>query len=219
MRIVGTLVWILLSMACLAQNDSLMLTNNTPFEEGIYLTREAFTNNRPDFQWEEVGGNIFINQKNHTARIEGLYSKLDSIRKPLPNIWGFCRFGVPFRQIDTIDNYQRFSTIKVRGRLCYYNYLQPVEETVEIIAYNPKTGIPFRRGQVNHEEEELVARFFEYETGQEYDFDLTVFMDYIRRRDEKLWNSLNKLAAEEANKKLYKCLLIYNDRHPLFIDK
>ncbi len=209
------LLLLLWSFVCFAQNDSLILSNSTKFEEGIYLTYEAFAHNQPDFSWQEVGGNIFINQQNHTAKIQGLYVKMDSIKRDLNQVWGFCRFGVPFKQIEQIADYQRFSTIKVRGRLCYYSYLKPVEKTIEIVAYNPKTGRPFRRGEVNNLEEEKVAKVFEYETGKQFNFTLPDFMAYISDKDQSLWRSLDKLSKEQANAKLYKCLLIYNDRHPV----
>lgn len=208
-------LFLFFTVICLSQNDSLFLNNNTQFRDGIYLNYEAFKNNQPDFTWEEVGGNIFINQQNHTAKIEGLYLKKDSVKVILPAIWGFSRFGVPFRQIELVDGYQRFSTIKVRGRLCYYSYVRPVEKTVEIVAYNPKNRMPFRKGQVNNREEEVVEQFFEYETGTLYDFNLIVFLAYISDKDKSLWKTLNNLSKEEARAKLYKCLLIYNDRHPV----
>lgn len=209
------LLFLFLNIVCFSQNDSLFLSNAVKFEEGIYLTYDAFAHNQPDLTWDEVGGDVFINQKNHTAKIQGLYTKLDSTKKDLDEIWGFCRFGVPFKQIEQIDDYQRFSTIKVRGRLCYYAYTRPVEKSIEIVAYNPKTGIPFRKGEVQNSKEVKVAKIIEYETGKQFDFELPVFMDYIVERDHSLWKSLHKLSDQAAKEKLFKCLLIYNDRHPV----
>ena len=79
-------------------------------------------------------------------------------------------------------------------------------------AYNPLTGRPFRTGKVLREKEILVERMLSFETGQLADFNLENFKTWIAD-DSTLLKSFLELTPAEQQEKLFKTLLIYDDRN------
>ena len=109
-----------------------------------------------------------------------------------------------------------FVGLKVRGKLCYYAYETKEERWVEIAAYNPLTGKPFRKGKVSKEIEVVREYLLHFENGQVRAFDKAGLLHFIED-DEQLWKTVDELTDEEVKRKLYKCLLIYDDRNPVYL--
>ena len=109
-----------------------------------------------------------------------------------------------------------FAGLRVRGRICYYAY--DVEETkmIEIAAYNPLTGRPFRKGAVARKEAVTREEMLHFEDGRQSPFHKEAFLDWIAD-DPQLWRTVAELPEEELKEKLYKCLLIYDDRNPAYV--
>ena len=55
-----------------------------------------------------------------------------------------------------------------------------------------------------------------FETGEVADFTIENFLKWILD-DPRLIQSINELSQEEAQEKLFKCLLIYDDRNEVFV--
>ena len=193
-----------------------LVTKNFKFNDGIYLTFEAFQQNRPDYLWTEVNHQVFINGDSFISKAEDFI--LASGKKiPAADVWGYTYNGIAYIRIDAKEEaFATFSAIRVRGELSYFIYTEEVEKWVEINAYNPLDGRPFRTGKVLTKENVTREKILHFQTGMIEDFSLTNFLRIVETKDIQLWNALKDLPAAEAQEKLFKCLLIYDDRHEVF---
>ncbi len=200
------------------QPDSVQVTRNFEFGDGIYLSFEELQANRPSLEWNEVDVQLVASQQSFTAQVAYIRRK-DGSELPPDSIWGICLQGTPFIRLpDTAVNRQAmtFAGLRVRGRICYYTY--EVEETrmVEIAAYNPLTGRPFRRGSVPKQVALVREKMLHFENGNQAAFSRENLLEWIKD-DPQLWRTVAELSDEEAEEKLYKCLLIYDDRNPAYV--
>jgi hypothetical protein len=200
--------------------DSLAVTNDMQFSDGLYLSAFSFRSNEPDVRWESVGGDLFINPNTDIARFR-LLGVRDSIPEGLQrveDIWGFTYQGAPYIRIprEKPDDLPRFALLRVRGKICYYTYEVEEKKEVVIKAYNPLTGQPFRQGTVETEERVRIKKILHFERGENSDFTLPVFREWIQD-DKRLVKTIDDLSPEEAEEKLFKCLLIYNDRNLVYV--
>lgn len=87
---------------------------------------------------------------------------------------------------------------------------------VQVAAYNPLTGRPFRVGTVEREEEIIVEKIMRFETGEVAEFTFENVLAWIQD-DPLLVETILELPDEEKQEKLFKCLLIYDDRNEVFL--
>ena len=85
-------------------------------------------------------------------------------------------------------------------------------------AYNPYTGIPFRSGIIERKKNLKIEKILNFETGEIADLTVENIKKWISD-DQKLLDTMNELSAEEAEDKLFKCLLIYVDRNVIRVKK
>ncbi len=198
--------------------DSVLVTKNFKFEDGIYLTFQAFQNNSPDYSWNEVNSQVFINGESFISKTENFVLK-NGTQLPFLNVWGFSYNGIPYIRVRNEAAFATFSALRVRGKLCYFSFEDRVSEWVEISAYNPVNGRPFRTGKVEKIVEVVKEKMLYFETGEIQDFNHTNFLLAIKDLDPPLWNTLADMGPEEVKDKLFKSLLIFDDRHEVYIKK
>ena len=203
-----------------AQNDTTLLTKNFKFTDGIYLTFAAFQRNQPDLQWKEVRAQVFSNPQTFLTQIEDLQLKDTTQHQiKLTDVWGISLDGIPYLQLpaDAVDGeLATFAGLKVRGKLCYFEYERTEETDVKIQAYNPLNGRPFRTGFVKRTLPVLYPRILNFNTGEITPFDKENLLEQIEE-DQQLIRTIEQLSPREVADKLFKCLLIYDDRNPAFI--
>ena len=87
-----------------------------------------------------------------------------------------------------------------------------------MFVHNPYTGE--RIGSRNIINKELVAvqRILHFQTGETTDFNLTNMRTWTED-DAGLHKSLIEMKEKDVEEKLFKTLLIYNDRNPIYIEK
>ncbi|MEN0004249.1 MAG: hypothetical protein AAF798_08905 [Bacteroidota bacterium] len=208
--ILGLLIAI--SGTMLAQADSLLLTNGFKFKDGIYLSFNDFQNNQPAFTWEQLEASLVTSARNMGAQVEYIRQR-EGAPIPLSAVWGFSLKGIPYIQVPAVDKaYAKFAGFKIRGKICFFIVEQEQSQKVEIKAYNPLTRRPFRKGEV--ENEVLVEQGFmlHFETGAIADFNYEEVLQWIAD-DKELLESVTELTEEEVAQKLYKCIMIYDDRN------
>jgi hypothetical protein len=201
--------------------DSLQITNNFEFSNGVYLTINDLQKNQPNYNWQEVKASAHINREKNIVRFEYL-NIVDSLENVLQNLantnfWGVCVNGVPYiRVADTMLHEVQFVGLRTRGRICYFEYDSYEMSIVPMTIYDPNTRKPV--WVQNVENKELVTRekMMDFSTGTVEDLDISIFKDWIKN-DAQLMNTINDLSEKEVNKKLYKMMLIYNDRHPYLL--
>lgn len=207
------LFFIAIATIAIGQIDTsqIQLTNKTNFVDGVYH-QQNWTTNQPDWSWEEVDTRLFINEKNGTAHIE--YIKAKQPHQPI-EVTAIVKKGKLYLDIPN-DESSVLKKFKDYGALCYYEKDTTYVKDIEMSAYNPLTGRPFRTKTIQREITERQAFFYNVKTREYQPLTLENLLKAIST-DKKLTKSILALPPEEARQKLYKTLLIYNDRNPIYI--
>ncbi len=194
----------------LSGQEKVVLNNDFKFKDGLYFSIESFKANEPDIEWEDTHTELFVHPDKQSAIVYFL-SFQDTLED---KIWGFSYKGVPFLRIvkDVDSDYSEYSALSIRGKLCYFVFETRETKEVVIKAYNPLTGRPFREGTVENIETIRNRQLLHFGTGEIADFTVESFVNWIQD-DEQLVKTIQDLSSKEAEEKLFKCLLIYNDRN------
>ncbi len=201
--------------------QDIQLSKNFLFKDGIYLDLQAWQSNHPSLRWDEVEAVYFINPQTHLAQIQRIRVKENGDTLNLSSIWAICSDGIPYVKIPHEEinrELASFAALQVRGKICYFSYPDWRNKKYEIAAYNPLNGRPFRKGTVDREEEFVLEKMLDFETGRLADFTVDNFLDWIQD-DPRLVATVNSLDENEQKEKLFKCLLIYVDRNPVSLKK
>ncbi len=199
-----------------AQEAQAVVTKNYKFNDGIYFSFADFQKNKPVLKWEELHGNVFSNPENFTVKAEILKQKSlgPSAENLLDSIWGFTMGGIPFVKIEKRKNepLTLFSGIRVRGALCYYSYETREEKEIVFSAYNPVTAAPFRRSVEKRNLKIKKEKILLFKTGEVLDYNYENMVVCLKD-DPTLLRAIYQIEDYELEEKMFKCLLIYNDRH------
>lgn len=204
--------------------QKIQLTNEFEFKSGLYFSFESFQNNQPDLTWDEVHYDAHANQEKRAIQFKFLY-QIDSATKtetelPLENIWGICSEGIPYIRV-TIPSRgtSEFTALRTRGRICHYTFDAYVVKKVPMTIYDPNTGKPVLKKDIENKKLVTVEQMMNFEDGKIIEFTLPNFKTWIKEIDEQLTATLETLSEKEATEKLHKTMLIFNDRNPIYISQ
>lgn len=194
------------------------LTNTFGFSNGIYKSFEEFKENKPSVSWQDVTSDLVVLESVHKAKLGNLLSVLDSSAINIGNIWGFTVNGVPYKKVldEEGNGFYSFSGLQLRGQICYYEYDMVTQVPVEVSAYNPLTGKPFRTSIIMREKKEKFKIMLDFKSGNEDIFSLESVSRWIAS-DKKLLETFNQTELTDKKKKLLKFIQIFNDRNEVFI--
>ncbi len=213
-----------------AQSDTVYLSKNFKFQDGVFLSFEDFKNNTPTYKWNEVEAGVHSNPQNFLAQMFGLRVKNMEVKEGeaqksriinLDSIWGICLDGIPYIRLSREELNKEnvvFAGLRLRGKICYYEYEEFVIQKKEMSAYNPVTGHPFRTRDVDVKVKLIHKNMLHFETGETAAFSKGNFKEWIKD-DKKLYKTVNDLSPLEVEEKLFKCLLIYDDRNLVKVKK
>ena len=210
----------LLSLPLMAQ-DSLRVTKNFHFTDGVYFSVSELQSNQPAHKWEDLDVWFFTNPQTYVTQVAHISNKADGQHIDLAKVWALSLDGIPYIRLpegETRREMPTFAAVKLRGKICYYAYPDWRVKKVRISAYNPLTGRPFRTGFVDREEEVFVEKMLHFESGEITDFTTENLLRWIQD-DPALVAIVKELPPGEKQEKLFKCLLIYVDRHEAFLKK
>jgi|APTNR8051073442_1049403.scaffolds.fasta_scaffold00134_46 hypothetical protein len=223
-------LFLLMTIALPAQSDSFLLTKNFVFKDGIYLSLSALHQNTPDYEWDELEALLTTSARAFVAKVAMLKTKTGK-NIDLHSVLAISLEGVPYVRITHTQTREAepsreqpsreqqavvFAGLKVRGKIAYFSYETDTTELVEISAYNPLTKRPFRKGSVPVKSSLTVDKIFYFPDGRIADFTRERLLEWIGD-DKQLWNTVNELENDPNREKLYKCLLIYDDRNKFYI--
>ncbi len=198
--------------------DSLRVSKNFLFKDGIYLSLESFQNNQPDYRWEEVESNLFANPQTFLATVDFIkVNNGDSLI--LEDIFSLSLSGIPYIYLEEAPSYKDLTTfvaLRVRGKICYFTYADSKSVRFPMSAYNPLNGKPFRTAVIEREQDVVIEKMMLFATGEVTDFNKINLLDWIQD-DAGLSKAVAELTPQETKEKLFKCLLIYDDRHEIFV--
>lgn len=219
--IYGCLMLTLQSLGFGQHADSVLITKNFAFEDGIYLSFEAFQSNKPDLEWTEVRSSYFVNAKRFVAQVESMeWSSVALHREPLEleQVWGFTLGGIPYVRVPGASEDSELTTyagLQVRGKICYFSFETRETRQVAVSAYNPYNGLPFRTGVVERDEWVENPWMLHFEHGLMQPFNQNNLLNWIED-DQRLYKTVEELSHQEVEEKLFKCLLIYVDRNAVY---
>lgn len=192
------------------------LTNNYSFKDGIYLRFE-------DFKKDASSKNNIIDSLQYDLNAEenililSAHSQklLDSL---IPDkIWGLCINQIPYiRTEDQQDGRFYFVKLHVLGKISYYYYKAFREKEVIMYVHNPYTGERIGKKNISNRNLEFIQKILHFDSGEITDFNFDNFLNWSKD-DLGLYKSLSEIKSEEREAKLFKSLLIYNDRNPVYI--
>ena len=199
-----------------AQSEVEVVTKNYKFNDGVYFSFSDFKQNQPILRWEEVQGSLFSNPEAFTVKAETLKQKSlgPTAENLLDSIWGFTIGGIPYIKIKKKegDLLTLFSGMRVRGQLSYFSYVVREERDINFSAINPYTAKPFRstieKRNLKFKKEKILL----FDSGEIMDYSYEN-MEILMKSDPTLLRALYQIEDYELEEKMFKCLLIYNDRH------
>jgi len=213
------IILFILLVSCFSarSQDSILVTKNFHFEDGLYANFDALKNNQPTMLWEEVTATYFSNPRSLTTQVSELILKETESEIDPQKFFAVCIDGMPYIGLkeSIFDKKGIFAGLKVRGEIGYFSYEKTAMEKVKIQAYNPANGKPFRTGFVEKEKTNLFEKILIWNTGEQVNFTQKNLLRFIKN-DKPLSTSVEELREWEIEEKLFKCLLIYNDRHSVY---
>lgn len=221
-----TLLLSFLSFCTLAlgQAEGVFLDRNYEFRDGLYLSLAAFQSDTPDIPLDKLEGRLVTNDETGLTKSDYLAMKTDTgaLEIELEDIWGISLDGVPYIRVTEEtgeeDQFATFAKLSVRGAICYYTFESEEARYVEVKAYNPLNGKPFRRGRVKNMETVNNKRMLRFDTGETAPLSRENLLSWVQD-DPQLTEAVEALEGENVEDKLYRSLLIYDDRHPVFITR
>lgn len=204
-----------------AQSDSVLLTKNFKFEDGVFMDFKDFQNNNPTYRWNEIEAGIYTNPSTFLTQIHYMKVKQgrEVVEVDLDKVWGVSLDGIPFVQLNKEELKKEnavFSALQVRGEICYLDYDVEVKKMIPMPVYNPLTGKPFRSMNVERKVPVKFRKMMHFDSGVIEDFTVNNFKHWIKD-DQELYQTVSELNELEAEEKLFKCLLIYVDRNEKMI--
>ncbi|MBL7814670.1 MAG: hypothetical protein JNL70_06660 [Saprospiraceae bacterium] len=215
------LIGLLVCMALLrgiAQKPTIV-TKNFKFKDGVYTTFTDWQKNKPSMALDSLETNLAVNPKTMLMQVEFARHKKTHQNVVMDSVWGIVVDGIPYIKVSKSELNKKaycFAGLVLRGRLCYFNYEAIKQTKVPITAYIPQTGEPYVTKKVPKEEIIMREKLMTFETGEVFDLSLSTFKHLIED-DKELVATVNDLKANELKEKLFKCVLIYNDRNPVYL--
>lgn len=203
-----------------AQSDSLPVNNRFAFRDGLYRTFSDFQQNHPVWKWEEIAATLTVNAQTSIAQVETLRLRNNN-SSLLDSIWGFAYEGQPFIRIP-MDSTRRavaiFAGFTIKGAICLYSYERQVTDTLEMKAYNPLTGKPFRRGTIKRSSRILQEKIMRFADGLTRPFTREEVLAWVER-DAELRRAIPLIEGDELGEKLRRALVVFNERYPVRVPR
>lgn len=202
-----------------SQVDKSLLDVNFKFTNGLYEDTDRLLTNRPNTSFEVLAGNLVVQEDNYLVKVDALYPKgRPDLPLDLEEVGFIVVNGLPYIKAyqDSARQFTVYSGLRVRGKLSYFAFAQNQPDTILIKAYNPLNGRPFRQQNVVREREELVEKVLNLTTGEVVDYNLENLLNLFAE-DPALTKSLTSLSPAEAEERLQRCILIFDDRHPIYL--
>lgn len=200
-----------------AQPDSLILTKNFKFADGVYVNYADFQKNQPTYNWQDVNANLATSEEGFVAQVE--YIRHNEQMLDLEQVWGICLGGIPYIRLpkgEVTDAATVFAGLRVRGKISYFRYKDEEIDFYEVKAYNPLNGRPYRQAKVPVEKTVEREFMLDWETGKIAEFSVENLLDWIAD-DRQLWESFRELSPREAADRKFRVLLIYDDRNLVYL--
>ena len=203
-----------------AQRPPVKLNNLHRFNDGLYSNLGDFQRDAPRWPFGAVAPvEYWINADSNELHLAYKSPPTDQKAQPLlDSLWGVSLFGIPYLRVqrEELPTKTIFARLHVVGKLCYLYYEGIELQTVEMKVHHPITGDVVASHPVQNRVRVVRQKLLSAESGEMGNFLPKEFVRFIGD-DPALQRTLEGLNAWEAQEKLFKMLLIYNDRHPFYL--
>lgn len=217
LKCIAVIATFLCSVPLRGQNTSVMLTPRFIFSGGIYLSLDAVQHNRPDYRWQEMQASLATNPESGMARVAYIRHKTGGANLPLDSIYAIGRDSLLYVRLEEDSLRQgvrRFAALLLQGRICVYRLEREEVRMVEMSAFNPVTGRPFRKAKVPRKEYVEVLYLFDFTTGDRAELNRDNLFRWVAE-DAFITESIEALSPEELD--FIRITETFNRRHPVFI--
>lgn len=202
-RFLCILIFCIVVSITFAQSDTLgkvKYTSDFVFDEGIYLTFDQFKADSPSIKKFFIKKPAPYSDPNYTV-VE--YVCNDSVKTPgnceIKDCWGYSYRGDVYI---SHAYYAYYFKLMVIGSVCHFVGLSGIGSTATDIM----TGF----GGDN----EYKQFFLDFETGDVQLFSYKYFSSFLKTHDDVLFQEL--LKQKKKKKLIFKYLLKYNEKHPVY---
>lgn len=203
----------LTALPLLAQKTA--LTDQFSFQDGLYFAHSDFRNNQPSAPLSRLGVEHF-----QLDFDENLLFWKDQERAPLlDSLWGLSVDGVPYIRVRKRlrkGEQTVFVRLQVLGNICYFYYQSMQDTIVQMNIYNPVTGGVVASKPVRNHHEVTYRRMLHFESGKVDNFERQALLRWVAD-DTGLYRTLAEMPPKEVEQRLFKSLLIFNDRNKVYI--
>ncbi|MGB0863179.1 MAG: hypothetical protein ACPG19_13535 [Saprospiraceae bacterium] len=213
----------LLSSVAVSAQDTIKVTNEFLFENGLYYSYESFQKNTPDLKWKAVQYEAHPNKEKRSIQFKNINlvdANNERTKLDITKLWGISVNGIPYiRVFIESRGISEFVALRTRGRICYFNYEGYIKKLVPMTIYDRQTGEPVFKQDVENKVLTSFEKLLRFEDGAIVDFNLQNFTEWIAETDKRLGDTLKEMNKGLAEERLYKSMKIFNDRNPVFIKK
>lgn len=215
------LFFLLFSSISLIAQDSIRLDQDFRFENGIYYSIQSLQKNKADIRENALVLEFEENKKRRNLHLESATQSGGEI--PNEDIWAIVHKGKPYVRLINETSYNLpevnntvFVEVQIRAKIAYIPFQTYWVTEQKMPVYNPENGQIIKTYIDRHEEPVTLRQILNFETGEIKAFTKDNFLNWISD-DQRLIETIENLNDEEAQQKLFKCLLIYNDRNYSYI--
>lgn len=203
------------SSFCFAQAPAQVpLNRDYQFAPGIYHSFTDLRQNQPSAELPLASYPMVHLAEDYRVQIEHTPDNQAALDRAYAIVVG----GIPYLKTrsDSARAFSEFSGLRIRGRLCLMTFDTTYQYEQEFYAYNPFNQRPFLKKSEERSERVRVGRILDFATGAWYPFTREAVGNLVAE-DRELSKAIEVLSPEEQAEKLYRCLLIYDDRHPIYM--
>ncbi len=213
MRILLLSVIFFLGNAATAQN---VFNSKASLKAGCYTSFQELKRNQPYLSLDELTNFDYVLNAEKNILILSQATQDELLEKLEHSFWGLSVDNVPYiRTQDQENGRYYFVKLHVMGKISYYYYKAFRDKIVTMYVHNPYTGERIGQRNITNKERVMVERMLHFESGESVDFNHNNLKEWTKD-DPGLYKSIKSLTKEELEEKLFKSLLIYNDRNKVF---
>ncbi len=219
------LYFICLSVLCLqtvtAQPDSVLLTDDYRFKDGVYFGFRELCAGQPEIPVDQLEGRIVTNAETLITKSDYLAVKSDTgvVAIDLDRIWALCLDGLVYLPVPVQDHaFAAFAQLRTVGRLGYFEFEEKVDHKVTITAYNPLTKMPFRSADLSRPKWETQTRVLDFTTGKISPADAGN-LKRLTAGDAELQKVLTNNTQALTPEAGYRLIAAFNKRNALYLPR
>lgn len=202
-------------MLTFAQSDSTKLNSKFRFRDGIYWSAAALKSNKPNL--------VSTDLTKHAVVTDNVIQMTADLKNTaLKTAWCIVKNGVPYLQYraDTVStDVQTFYKLQLQGKICYFSYNKNEMKQVPMNVFDPQTGRLIYTSFIQNREKTAYRFICRLSDGNILPLNRKNLAEWTLD-DKKLAVSILELQDDaELAARLFKSVLVYNDRNFVWVKK